>query len=478
MRRPRIRETSAQTRVLVVAVLVSTVAFLDGTVVNLALPSMARSLGGGLSLQQWVIDCYLLAMGALILPGGSISDLFGRIPVLRFGLVAFGIGSALAALAPCAAALITARGVQGVGAAFLVPGSLALINSTFDRDQQPRAIGSWTAWTGTSFAVGPLLGGLAVDVLTWRWIFVLSAVPMAIGLALTFWLCPVESTNDHVRVDFRGAFLFVIGLTTTVYALIEQHWLGFGNPGVAGAFLIGVTSLALFVRSQRRGEHPMLPMQLFGARNFGLGNLVTAFVYAGLTMTSLVITLFTQELAGYTATEAGLVTLPIPLLSFLFARHVGELSARVGSHLFLAAGPVIAGVGILAIRPVHGAFSVWSQLLPGMCVLAAGLVMTVTPLTSTVLAAADPEYSGIASAVNNAVSRLAGLIAVALIAIISQGPLTFAGFFRLIAVAAGLMLCGGLIAVVGLRNPDRPPQRVAPEIAACCRDRMTAAPQL
>src|ERR1700761_4054951 len=207
---------------MIVAVLASMVAFLDGTVVNLALPAIAESLGGGLSLQQWVVDSYLLVMSALILPGGSISDLFGRVPVLRFGLVAFGAGSMLAALAPSALLLIMGRSVQGLGAAFLVPGSLALINSSFDRDQQPQAIGTWTAWTGTSFALGPLLGGLAVDVLNWRWIYALSAVPMIIGFALTFWMCPIPQRSEHDRVDIAGGLLSAAGLAATVYALIES----------------------------------------------------------------------------------------------------------------------------------------------------------------------------------------------------------------------------------------------------------------
>jgi MFS family permease len=219
-------------------------------------------------------------------------------------------------------------------------------------------------------------------------------------------------------------------------------------------------------------------MQLFRERNYRVGNLATAFVYAGLTMGSLVIALFTQELGGYSATQTGLVTLPIPLLSFLFARHVGEVSARIGPRVFLTAGPVIAGVGILLIRPAHGVFTVWSQLLPGMVLLAAGLVMTVTPLTSTVLAAVDPEHSGIASAINNAVSRLAGLMAVASTGIIAGGALTFASFFRLMAVAGGLLLAGGVVSAFGIRNPDHPPHPVRPEFAAYCRDRLTAPPHI
>src|ERR1700743_933999 len=207
-----LRNAAPTSRGMVVAVMVSMVAFLDGTVVNLALPAIERDLGGGLPLQQWVVDGYLLSMAALILPGGSISDLFGRVLVMRFGLPAFGTGSILAATASSPLMLVAARAIQGMGAAFLVPGSLALINSTFDRAAQPAAIGTWTAWTGTAFALGPLLGGLAVDLLTWRWIYALSAVPMVVGFALTYWLCPMQAPAEHPRVDVGGAALSAGGV--------------------------------------------------------------------------------------------------------------------------------------------------------------------------------------------------------------------------------------------------------------------------
>src|SRR6201991_832089 len=197
-----LRNAAPTSRIMVVAVMVSMVAFLDGTVVNLALPAIERDLGGCLPLQQWVVDGYLLSMAALILPGGSISDLFGRVLVMRFGLAAFGTGSILAATASSPLMLVAARAIQGMGAAFLVPGSLALINSAFDRAHQPAAIGTWTAWTGTAFALGPLLGGLAVDLLSWRWIYVLSAIPMAIGFALTYWMCPMPGPSEPDRVDY------------------------------------------------------------------------------------------------------------------------------------------------------------------------------------------------------------------------------------------------------------------------------------
>jgi MFS family permease len=212
----KVHDVAPTSRVMVVAIMVSMVAFLDGTVVNLALPAMERDLGGGLALQQWVVDGYFLALAATILPGGSISDLFGRVRVMRFGLVAFGMGSVLAATAVSPAMLITARLIQGFGGAFLVPGSLALINSAFDRAYRPAAIGSWTAWTGTAFALGPVLGGLGVDFLSWRWIYVLSAIPVVLGFTLTYWLSPVPRPVKHPRVDVAGAALSAVGLAATV----------------------------------------------------------------------------------------------------------------------------------------------------------------------------------------------------------------------------------------------------------------------
>src|SRR5580693_9426084 len=228
----KVRDAAPTSRVMVVAIMVSMVAFLDSTVVNVALPATERDLGGGLRLQQWVVDGYLLGLVAMILPGGSISDLFGRIPVMRLGLLAFGTGSLMAATAASPAMLITGRVIQGLGAAFLVPGSLALINSVFDRADRPAAIGAWTAWTATAFALGPLLGGLAVDFLSWRWIYVLSAVPMAIGFALTFWLCPMPGPAEHARLDVAGAALSAGGLVATVYGLIESDRRGWTSPVV------------------------------------------------------------------------------------------------------------------------------------------------------------------------------------------------------------------------------------------------------
>jgi EmrB/QacA subfamily drug resistance transporter len=474
----KIGDAAPASRVMVVAVMVSMVAFLDSTVVNLSLPATTRDLGGGMGMQQWVVDGYLLALSAMILPGGSISDLFGRVPAVRFGLVAFGLGSVLAATAPSPAILITARVVQGLGAAFLVPGSLAMINASFDGTHLPAAIGAWTAWTGTAFALGPLLGGLAVDLLSWRWIYALLAIPMVVGFALTFWMCPMAAPSVHGRVDLAGGLLSATGLAATVYALIESQRRGWVDPIVGGAFIVGVTALIGFIRWQRRAPHPMLPLHLFSSRNFAGGNLATAFVYGGLALGSLVIALYTQEVVGYSATAAGLVTLPIPILSFLFARHVGDVATRIGSRVFLVVGPMIAGAGLLLIRPTAHGFNVVAQLLPGMVLLATGLVVTVTPLTSVCMSAVDPIQGGIASAINNAVSRLAGLIAVACMGLIAAGTLTDASFLRLVQVSAALFFLGAAVCAVTITNPAVRAEHLPCGVAALCRDRAGAQPAL
>jgi EmrB/QacA subfamily drug resistance transporter len=452
----QLRDVAPARRVMVVAVMVSMVAFLDSTVVNLALPATARDLRGGMCLQQWVVDGYLLALAASILPGGSISDLFGRVPVMRFGLVAFGTGSMVAATAASPAMLITGRVVQGLGAAFLVPGSLASINSVFDRADRPAAIGSWTAWTGTAFALGPLLGGLAVDFLSWRWIYALSALPMVIGFALTFWLCPMPGPAQRARVDIPGAALSATGLAATVYALIESSEHGWADPGIVASFVIGIAALLAFVAWQRRAPNPLVPLGLFTIRNFAGANLVTAFVYGALSMGSLAVSLYTQEVAGFCATVAGLVTLPTPVMSFLFAKRVGGRAARIGPRVFLTTGPVLAGFGLLLIRPSAHGFNIFSDLLPGMTVLAIGLVLTSTPLTAANLSSVQPANSGVAAAMQNAVGRTSALTSVACVGLIAAGTLTDASFTRLLQVAAVLFFIGAVISRFTFSKPGVP----------------------
>jgi len=462
----KLRDVAPTRRVMLVAILVSMVVFLDGTVVNLALPATERDIGGGMCSQQWVVDGYLLAVAATVLPGGAISDLFGRIPVMRFGLVAFGAGSALAAIAGTPAMLIAGRLVQGLGGAFLVPGSLALINSAFDRADRPAAIGSWTAWTGTAFAVGPLLGGLTVDFLSWRWIYVLSAIPMVIGFALTFWLRPTPGPSERPRVDVAGAALSSVGLAATVYALIESGRHGWDDSLITGALVVGVAALLAFVAWERRASQPMVPLGLFTIRNFTGANLVSAFVYGGITMGSLAIALYLQEVAGYSATAAGLITLPSPIMSLLFARSVGGMAARIGPRIFLMTGPALAGIGLLLIRPTPHGFHVVTDVLPGRILLAIGMVLAITPLTAVNLSSVRSAHSGIAAAIQNATGRTSALIAVACVGLIAAGTLTDASFTRLLQVSAALFFIGAVIGGLAIRNPAVPAEPVPDKVAA------------
>ncbi|MGV0715059.1 MFS transporter [Mycolicibacterium sp. XJ662] len=474
----RFRDAAPTSRAMVVAVMVSMVAFLDATVINLALPATENDLGGGIALQQWIVDGYLLAMAAAILPGGSISDRFGRVRVMRFGLLTFGVGSVLAAVATSPTTLITARLIQGLGAAFLVPGSLALINTIFDKAHQSAAIGVWTGWTGTAFALGPLLGGLCVDFLGWRWIFILSAIPIAIGYALTFWLCPIPGRVDGAHVDAAGMVLSTVALAATVYALIESQRKGWTDPGVSVPLVIGIAALVLFVKGEQRSRYPMLPLPLFTSRNFAAANVVTAFVYGALTLGSLVVALYVQEVAGYSATAAGLATMPIPLMSFIFARHVGRIAARVGPRSFLICGPALAAVGVLLIRPKPNGFHAVTDIVPGMTVLATGLVATITPLVSVTLASVPIENSGLASAINNAVSRLAALMSIGMLGLISVGTVSANGLARALEVSAALFALGALSAAWLITNARAGCQPVPCDIAALCRDRPGAQPAL
>jgi EmrB/QacA subfamily drug resistance transporter len=476
---------------IAVAVLASFVAFLDGSVVNLALPAIASDLAhtglAGLALQQWVVDGYLLGLGALILVAGAVSDQFGRLNVLRAGLGVFAVASVLCAVAPTGGVLVAARCLQGVGAAFLVPSSLAMINARFTGAAQARAIGTWTAWTGTAFVVGPPLGGLLVDSLNWRWVFGINIIPLAVTLYLTTKVSLDEVRQRHwSRIDFVGAALCAIGLSTAVFALIEQQRLGLSHPAVAGGLAVGLACLVAFPFWERRAPNPMMPLQLFAVRNFAVGNLATVFLYAAVSLGTVLVALFLQESVGLSATQAGLATLPLPVLSFFLARPFGTLAGVHGPRVYMAVGPVIAAVGFLLLafsHPEGAPFDFWMQMLPGLVVFGVGLSITVSPLTAAVLAAVDPAQSGIGSAVNNAVSRIAGLIAVAFIGVIigaagdsGFAPGDFAGFRHGAVAVAVLFAIAGLVSAVGISNAECDFGRVSPVGVAPLHDRATPPP--
>ncbi|PPI21493.1 MFS transporter [Rathayibacter sp. AY1B1] len=445
----------AETRrraVLVVAVLASFVAFLDGTVVNVALPAITRELGGGLAVQQWVVDGYLITLGALILVAGSLADRIGRARSMTIGLIGFGVTSLLCALATTAEVLIVARMLQGAAGAILVPSSLALIIATVHGAAQARTIGAWTAWTGTATIAGPVLGGLLVDAGSWRYVFALNLLPIAVTLVLLRRLGAVDS-GTRVPIDGVGAVLGVIGLGGPVFALIEQERLGIRDPLVLTALIGGVAALVAFVVWERRAAHPMLPLSLFASRNFTVGNVSTAFVYGALSFGFFALGLFLQQTLGFSATLAGLATLPPTILLLLLSQVSGSLSARFGPRLFMGVGPLIAAAGFLLLSFVDEGADYATQLLPGILLFGFGLAVTVAPLTSTILGAVEDGHSGVGSAVNNAVSRIAGLVAIAATSLVVGDSLDVEGFSRAAVATSVLLVAGGVVSLLGIRNP-------------------------
>ncbi len=447
------RMSTTQRFVLWIAVLGSFVAFLDGTIVNVALPAISDELGGGITTQQWVVDAYLITLGALILVAGSVSDAYGRVLVLRIGLIGFGVASVAIAAAPTAEFLIIARGVQGAAGAFLVPSSLALITSNFSGRAQGRAIGIWTAMTTSAMIVGPLIGGLLVDLWSWRLAFLINVIPIGVTLVLLARGGFRDTRKPGAAIDWLGAAMCTLGLGGMVYALIEQPNFGWSSPTIWLPLVVGAALFVLFILRQRTVRNPILPLDLFGVRNFWTGNVATTFIYGALALNGLVVVVYLQEGAGLAATLAGLASLPTTILLILFSSRVGALSGKWGPRLFMTVGPITMGVGALLLLTVGEDFSYWWQVFPSMVVMGIGLALTVAPLTSAILGAIGPDRSGIASAVNNAVARVAGLIAIALLATIVGGTLDLDGFHRAAIVTAALMFAGGITSFLGIRNP-------------------------
>jgi EmrB/QacA subfamily drug resistance transporter len=399
---------------LLAAIMGSFVVGLDATVVNVALPSISKDLGGGLAGQQWVSNAYLLALGSLILIGGSLGDVLGERRVFAIGVAGFGVVSMVCALAPTIEVLIAGRALQGVFGALLTPSALAVIVSTFPPDERGAAIGSWTAWSGISTVIGPLAGGYLIDATSWRWIFAINIPFVLVTLALVWVAVPKrEAAGRHTPIDWVGAVLGALGLAGPVFALIRQPVDGWGAPTVLLPGLAGIALLAVFLVWESRVSHPMLPLSLFRRRNFAIGNIETFSMYGGLGITFFFLVLFLQQVAGYDALQAGLALLPLTLVMFLLSKRAGRLADRYGPRFFMGFGPLVAAAGIALLTRLDATVDYWTDVLPALVIFSLGLSMTVAPLTATVLSDADESNAGIASGINNAIARVASLVAVA-----------------------------------------------------------------
>ncbi|HEX5711822.1 MAG TPA: DHA2 family efflux MFS transporter permease subunit [Solirubrobacterales bacterium] len=433
----------------------SGMAFLDGTVVNVALPDIGRDLGASTSALQWILNGYLLTLASLILLGGSLGDRYGRRRVFVLGVGVFTLASLLCAIAPSAELLIFARLLQGIGGALLTPGSLAIIEASFRPGDRARAIGAWSGLGGVATAIGPLLGGYLIGAISWRAIFLIN---LPIG-AFVAWAAIRHAPESHDplaaggRLDLSGAVLAALGLAGTTYALIEAP-----EQGASAAILVtalgGILALVAFFVAERRSANPMLPLEIFRSRQFSAANGVTFVVYAALGGVFFLLVAFLQISLGYSPIAAGAASLPVTLLMLLFSARAGALAQRIGARTPLTLGPLIIAAGLLWMTRIEPGDSYVSAILPPILVFGAGLTLVVAPVTATVLAAADARHSGIASGVNNAVARVAGLLAVAVLPIVAgltgdsfYDPEAMTdGFQMAMGVCAALAALGGLLA--------------------------------
>ena len=449
--------------VLLAAILGSSIAFVDGTVVNVALPAIADDLGTGLSGQQWIVEAYLLTLSSLLLVGGSLGDHFGRRRVFELGVAGFGVTSVLCAAAPTTEVLIAGRALQGMAGALLIPGTLALIVNVFPPEERGAAIGSWTAWAGVAGVIGPFLGGVLVETTTWRLIFLINVIPVVVTVFLIRRSVPKElDVREPGHVDIAGAVLCALGLAGVVFALIEQSTYGFGDPRIYVPLVGGIVLLALFMLQERRSPDPMLPTVLFRERNFAVGNAATLTMYAGLGAATFFLPLFLQQVAGYSPIGAGLALLPLTVVMFLLAKRFGRLADRFGPRVFMGVGPLIAGAGLLLFMRLGDDVNYFRDLLPPALVFALGLSMTVAPLTAAVLASVDEHRSGVASGINNAIARVAGLLAIAAVgaAVSAQFSSTVDDHLREVPLGAR----GTAVVAEAKDRPlsGRPEERLAP----------------
>jgi EmrB/QacA subfamily drug resistance transporter len=398
---------------LIAAILASTIAAVDSTAVNVALPAIRRDLGGGFAAQQWVSNSYLLTLSSLILLAGSLTDRLGERRMFTAGVAGFGIGSLLCAAAPSIDVLIAARALQGVFGALLTPAALAIIVAVFPTEERGAAIGKWTAWGGIGILAGPLIGGQIVDSVSWRWIFAINVPLVLIALALARVVPGRGTEKEEARIDWLGALLAATGLAGISFALIEQPVLGTSDIAIWGSLLVGLGLFTGFVMHERRTPAPMLPLGLFSHRNFSVTNAQTFAIYGGIGLLGFFQTIYLQQVAGYSALKSGVTGLVPTAVMFVLSARMGRLADRYGARPFLVLGPLFVAAGFGLMQRYGTSVSLLRDVLPALLVFSFGLSMTVAPLTATVLADASEADAGIASAVNNAIARTAGLIAVA-----------------------------------------------------------------
>jgi EmrB/QacA subfamily drug resistance transporter len=465
--------------VLLATVLGSGIAFLDATVVNIALPTIGEELDAGIAGLQWVVNAYTLTLSGFLLLGGSLGDHYGRRRVFVVGVIWFAAASLLCGLAPSAEALVAARALQGIGGALLTPGSLAIIEASFRAEDRGPAIGAWSGLGGVTAAIGPFLGGWLVQAASWRWIFLIN-LPLAAAVVWVAQRHVPESRDPSLGrgLDYTGAALAALGLAGVVYALTDGPGLGWTSPRILLAGAVGVAALLAFALWERRSRHPMLPLDIFASRQFTAANLVTLVVYGALGGSLFLMPIQLQRVVGFSPLAAGVALIPITVVMLLLSARAGRLSARLGPRLPMTLGPLLVAAGFVLYTRIGPGASYLADVLPGMLVFAFGLTLTVAPLTATVLAAAPSEHAGIASAVNNDVARAAGLFAVAVLPVAAGisgagalDPGRFDdGFHMAVLIAAALCAAGGLISFIAIRNPTPEPAPAAPGAIAAKGD--------